>query len=309
VIALATTRRNTSELDANLANYLLSKKVGDQLLGIRDLAEQFGASLGSVSIALNNLEQIGAVGIKKRGRLGSTLESKSLGKLWNIIEAGPLIIALTLPSYPKCEGLATAIYSLLNNAGVETYLIFIRGSISRLKALRNGYCHAAVISALAADELAGPEEEVILTLPPESFVKGHRIFYRRSSMDHDGPIVVGIDHDSFDVTYLTELEFAGSRVRYQEVTFTQIDLHMAESSVDAAVSNSDHLERMTGDEIASRPLSPGVQALLGDRDTSAAFVVRTDSTAAKIVLQEVLAPDKTLAIQQQVVERKIVPRY
>jgi hypothetical protein len=84
---------------------------------------------------------------------------------------------------------------------------------------------------------------------------------------------------------------------------------MAESSVDAAVSNSDHLERMTGDEIASRPLSPNVQAVLGDRDTSAAFVVRTDSTAAKIVLLEVLAPDKALAIQQQVVERKIVPRY
>lgn len=306
---MATTRRNTSELDINLANYLLAKKVGDQLLGIRDLAEQFGASLGSVSIALNNFEQLGAVGIKKRGRLGSTLEAKSIGKLWNIVETGPMIIALTLPSYPKCEGLATAIYSLLNNAGVETYLIFIRGSISRLKALRNGYCHAAVISALAADELAGPEEDVILTLPPESFVKGHRIFYRRSRIDRDAPLVVGIDHDSFDVTYLTELEFAGTPVQYQEVTFTQIDLHMSESSVDAAVSNSDHLERMSGNEIASRSLSPRVLALLGNRDTSAAFVVRANSTAAKIVLSEVLDFDKTLAIQQQVVDRKIVPRY
>jgi hypothetical protein len=292
-----------------LAGYLLTTKVGDQLMGIRELADRFGASLGSVSTMLNYLEEIGAVRIKKRGRLGSTLEEKSVGKLWDVAGNGPMIIALTLPSYPLCEGLATAIYSLLNSAGVETYLIFIRGSISRLKALRNGHCHAAVISAMAADMLTDPGEEVMLTLPPESFVKGHRIFYRRHRVNPDGPLVVGIDHDSFDVTYLTELEFAGSDVRYQEVTFTQIDMHMAESSVDAAVSNSDHLERMTGDEIASRLLSPQVRAVLGDRDTSAAFVIPSNAVATRAVLAEVLDPDQILSIQQQVVTRKIVPRY
>lgn len=306
---MATMRRNVSDLDIKLASYLLSKQVGDQLMGIRELAEQFAVSLGSISTTLNNLEEAGAVCIKKRGRLGSTLEEKSTGALWNIVANGPMILALTLPSFPKCEGLATAIYALLNSAGVETYLIFIRGSINRLKALRQGSCHAAVISALAADELTGPEEEILLTLPPESFVKAHRIFYRKSSVEKTDPLVVGIDHDSFDVTYLTELEFAGNSVQYQEMTFTQIDLHMAKSSVDAAVSNSDHLERITGNEIASRSLSPRVQALLGDRDTSAAIVIRSDAAAARIVLSELLDPAKTLKIQQQVVDGKMVPRY
>lgn len=306
---MANNRRSASELDIKLAGYLLSLKVGEQLLGIRELAEQFGASLGSVSTALNEFEEYGAVLIRKRGRLGSTLEQKSIGKLWAIVENGPLVIALTLPSFPKCEGLATAIYSLLNQVGVETYLIFIRGSISRLKALRNGHCHASVISTMAADKLAGEAERTILTLPAESFVKEHRVFYRRNRLHSGQPLIVGIDHDSFDVTYLTELEFAGQAVRYQELTFTQIDLHMAESAVEAAVSNSDHLERMIGDEIASRPLSPVVQALLGDRDTSASFVIRADDLATRIVLSEVLDPAKVLEIQQLVVERKIVPRY
>jgi YhfZ C-terminal domain len=249
------------------------------------------------------------VSIKKRGRLGSTLETKSTGALWKIIADGPMILALTLPSYRKCEGLATAIYALLNSAGVEAYLIFIRGSINRLKALRQGHCHATVISALAADELIGPGEETLLTLPAESFVKAHRIFYRKNLSQKEGPLVVGIDRESFDVSYLTELEFADVEVVYQEVTFTQIDLHMAESSVDAAVSNSDHLERIIGDELASRPLSPRVRDLLGDRNTSAAFVIRSDDDAARVVLSEILDPAKTLEIQRQVVEGKIVPRY
>jgi hypothetical protein len=307
--ALLNTRRIGSELDINLATYLLSTKVGEQLLSIRELAEQFGASLGSVSTTLNYFEEIDAVTIKKRGRLGSTLEKKSIGKLWTIIENSPMIIALTLPSFPKCEGLATAIYSLLNSVGIEIYLIFIRGSISRLKALRNGHCHATVISAMAADALATGMEQVILTLPAESFVKQHRVFYQRNRPHTDGPLIVGIDHDSFDVTYLTELEFGGQDVRYQELTFTQIDLYMAESAVDAAVSNSDHLERMIGDEIASRPLSTTVQAILGDRDTSAAFVIRADDIATRVVLLEVLDPEKVLEIQRQVVVRQIVPRY
>lgn len=306
---MANNRRSALELDINLAGYLLPLKVGDQLLGIRELAEQFGASLGSVSTTLNYFEENGAVQIKKRGRLGSTLEQKSIGKLWEVVENGPMVIALTLPSFPKCEGLATAIYSLLNQVGVETYLIFIRGSISRLKALRNGHCHAAVISAMAADQLAGAEERTILTLPPESFVKEHRVFYRRHRLHAGQPLIVGIDHDSFDVTYLTELEFAGQDVRFQELVFTQIDLHMAESAVEAAVSNSDHLERMIGDTIASRPLSPPVQAMISDRDTSAAFVIRANDIATQTVLSEVLDPAKVLEIQQQVVERKIVPRY
>jgi YhfZ C-terminal domain/Helix-turn-helix domain len=306
---LAAIRRNASGLDVKLASYLLSMQVGDQLMGIRELADQFGASLGSVSTTLNNIEEAGAVSIKKRGRLGSTLETKSTGALWKIIADGPMILALTLPSYRKCEGLATAIYALLNSAGVEAYLIFIRGSINRLKALRQGHCHATVISALAADELIGPGEETLLTLPAESFVKAHRIFYRKNLSQKEGPLVVGIDRESFDVSYLTELEFADVEVVYQEVTFTQIDLHMAESSVDAAVSNSDHLERIIGDELASRPLSPRVRDLLGDRNTSAAFVIRSDDAAARVVLSEILDPAKTLEIQRQVVEGKIVPRY
>jgi len=295
-------------LDKALAAYLLSLGEDDQLLSTRDLAEQFGVSLGSISAALNYLELIGAVSIRRRGRLGSFLERKSLGSLWHIVENRPMVIALTLPSFAKCEGLATALYSLLNGAGVETYLTFIRGSVNRIKALRHGQCHAAVMSALAAEHLREEGEEIALELPPLSFVQEHQVFFRRNREVTPRPLTVGYDPDSFDVKHLTELEFAGQDVILQPMTFTQIDLHLEDSSVDAAITNSDFMERLTSKQFDSRPLSPEVKAQVGERYTAAAFVTRAGSPTS-VVLQEALDPDRVLEIQQQVVEGRLVPRY
>jgi hypothetical protein len=298
----------TIDLIPRLAGYLLGLREGEQLLSTRDLSEQFNASLGSISAATNGLEESGAVTINRRGRLGSFLEKRSPGLLWKVIENGPLVIALTLPSFPRCEGLATAIYTLLDQAGFETYLIFIRGSYNRIKALRNGRCHAIVLSQLSAEEICGPGEEIVLALPPQSFVTDHRVFFRRRK-ENSGPLKVGIDYDSYDMQYLTELEFAGQEVEFHPMTFIQSDLHLAKSPVDAAISNLDHLERLKSDEISSRPLSPRVQALIGDRDTSAALVIRTGAVAVRTAIGEVLIPERMLEIQQKVVEGLLVPRY
>jgi hypothetical protein len=298
-----------TELDEALSSYLASLELGERIQSTRELAKLFDASLGSISTRINFLEEIGAVRIQKRGRLGSFLEHKSAVKLWNIIENSPLVISLTLPSFLKCEGLATAIYSLLNDAGIEAYLIFIRGSLNRLKALRNGHCHATVISLLAAEELCSEEQEIVLRLAPQSFVTDHRVYFRRQSKKLVGPLTVGIDYESFDIKYITEVEFENEDVILQPTPFVQFDLHLEASAVDAAVSNIDHIERLISDEISSRPLSTKTQALIKDRDTSAAFVTRAGANLVKAVLQEVLIPEQVLEIQKNVVNRLLVPRY
>jgi hypothetical protein len=77
--------------------------------------------------------------------LGSLVVSLSLGKLWDQVEQGPLVIGLTLPMHSRFEGLATGLKRSLEKAGIETYLIFIRGSRTRLKALKENRCHVAVM--------------------------------------------------------------------------------------------------------------------------------------------------------------------
>jgi hypothetical protein len=307
--ALKNISAESRELHKRLANYFLRIKEGESILSVREFTEVLGASLGSLSYTLNNLEEMGAVRISRRGRLGSFLEQKSLGILWKIIEEGPMVIALTLPSFMKSEGLATAIYSLLDQASIETYLIFIRGSFNRVKALRSARCHAAVMSVLAAEELCNENEEVILKLPAQSFVTDHRVFYRVAQEKSAKPLRVGMDVDSFDLKYLTELEFAQSPVEFHPMTYSETDRNLEKSSVDATISNIDHLEHLISAEISSRPLSARVHSLIGDRDTSAAFLIRSESAPAKIILQEVLAPEAILSIQQKVVDGLMVPRY
>jgi hypothetical protein len=297
------------DLQKCLANYILTLNIGDQVSSVRELSDLFSASMGSVSAALNNLEEIGAITISRRGRLGSFLEAKAIGALWKILENGPLVVSQTLPSFSKSEGLATAIYSLLDQAGIETYTSFIRGSFNRLNTLRRGRCHAVVISALAAESLCDPDEEVILTLPPQSFVTDHRVFYRNHPRDAQAPLRVGIDYDSYDIKYLTELEFAGSNVEFVNMPFVQTDRYLEQSPVDAAISNMDHLERLKSPEITSRPLSERVQALIGDKDTSAVLVTRSSAVTTRIVLQSVLDPQKLMEIQKKVVDGLMVPRY
>jgi hypothetical protein len=306
--SLVNTKDGSGKLNKRLASYLLSLDEGDQILSARQLAKLCGVSLGSISSTINLFEEMGAVKINWRGRLGSFLESKSIGALWDLIENGPMVIALTLPSFPKCEGLATAIYSMLNEASIETYLIFLRGSVNRIKALRQGRCHGVIISALAADELCTEEEQVVLKLPANSFVDEHRVFFRPNRDPASRPLTVGYDPDSFDHKFLTELEFTGDVV-FQPMTFTQIDLHLEDSPVDAAVTNGDFLERLLNKEFISRPLSPKVKSLVGDRHTSAALVIRAGESSTKVVLQEILDTEKILEIQQQVMNGAMVPRY
>jgi hypothetical protein len=298
-----------TELHRCLAQMLLIVEEGYQLPSTRELSDRFHTSLGSISAALNNLEEIGAVALTRRGRLGTILAHKSMGLLWKITEKSPMVVALTLPSFPKSEGLATAIYTLLDRAGIETYLIFIRGSLNRLKALRDGRCHAVAASLLAAEELCGEREEIILSLPPQSFVTDHCILYRKDIQPEGRPLRVGIDLDSFDIKLITELEFAGMDVEFFPMSFVQADRNFDRSQVDAAISNHDHVERRKSDSILSRPLSPAVQQIVGDRDTSAAIITRSGEPACSYILKRVLIPSDILTIQQKVVDGLMVPRY
>lgn len=297
------------DLARKLASLILFLNEGGQLKSTRELAEIMGVSSGSVSYAMNALEQIGAAEFNRRGRLGTFLEKKSLAYLWKIIANAPMVVALTLPSFSKAEGLATGIYSLLDHAGFETYLTYIRGSYNRIKALREGRCNAAIMSVLAAEELCNQGEEIILKLPPQSFVTDHRVFFRTHPIIKNQPLKVGIDPDSFDIKFITELEFSQQNVELIPIPFVQIDLHLEKSSVDTAISNADHLQRLTGRGISSRPLSTPVLERLTERDTSAALVIRANEPETSFVLKEILDPGKLLDIQNKVENGLIVPRY
>jgi hypothetical protein len=284
-------------------------KEGDQLPSVRQLASSTHMSVGSVSAAFNALQEMGAVKIQNHGHRGAEVTGLSVDRLWNLIEPGPLVISLTLPMHSRFEGLATGVKRALENAGIETYLIFIRGSHTRLKALHENRCHVTLMSGLAAEELCSEEHEILFQLPPGTWISEYEVFYRVNTLGSTRPLRVAIDRDSYDHRRLSELEFAGQNVEFHWVPFIQIARLLRNGEVDATVWTADQAETYTSPGIDLRPLSVSVMAQVGAKSTSATFVGRVGNPAVRAVLVSAIDPAQVMEIQNKVVSGEMIPEY
>ena len=257
---------------------------------------------------MGRLEEAGAITVETRGRLGAFMVDRSVGRLWATAENGPLVIALPLASSPRYEALATAIKQLLTTAGLEVFLIFVRGSRQRLQAVREGRCHLTATSSFAAMELCGPEDAVVVELAPDSYNTGHRVFYSAADPDPH-PLRVIVDRHSADQQLLTALEFTASDVTLVPAMPAQITRLLANGQADAAVWTVDEMQVGRPDGILDRPLTLAVREKIGDRMTRAVLVGRSGDAA---VMRAVTAPIQSAAVAQiqlDVMAGRVVPEY
>lgn len=297
------------DLQIMLADYLLRIEPGGKLPSVAKLASSTHMSVGSVSTALNDLQSMGAVKIQKHGHQGSLLESFSIGRIWNLTEQGPFVIALSLPMHSHFEGLATALKASVEKLGIETYLIFIRGSNTRLRALMDNRCHVSVLSGLAADESCGKGYEILCQLPPGTWLSGYSMFYREPLPAPGKRLRVAVDYDSHDHRRVSELEFADYQVEFKHVSFVQFPRLIRKGEVDALLWNTDQEDTFLGPGIACRPLSKKVQDLIGDRSISATIVGRSDRPAVREVIKAAIKAETVVEIQSKIVSGEVIPEY
>lgn len=233
--------------------------------------------------------------------------SRSLGPLWAAAEGGPLVVSLPLASSLRYEALATAIKQLLTRAGLEVFLIFVRGSRQRLQAVREGRCHLAAMSSFAAAELCGPEDRVVVELAPNSYNTGHRVF--SSPADPHRPLRVIVDRHSADQQLLTALEFAGTEIELLPAMTAQITRLLTNGQADAAVWTSDEMQATRLGGILDRPLAASVRARIGDTDTRAALVGRASDAAVMQALIAQVDAAHVAEIQLDVMSGHVVPEY
>jgi hypothetical protein len=217
-------------------------------------------------------------------------------------------VSLPLASSLRYEALATAIKQLLANAGLEVFLIFVRGSRQRLQAVREGRCHLAVMSSFAAVELCGPDDRVVGELAPNSYNTGHRVFYSAAGHERHHLRVI-VDRHSADQQLLTGLEFAGADIELVPAMTGQITRLLAGGLADAAVWTSDEMEATRLDGILDRPLAPSVRARVGDSDTRAALVGRAAEAGVMHAVAAQIDAAEVARIQQDVMSGKVVPEY
>jgi hypothetical protein len=295
------------EITIHLAKFFLKTKEGERIPSVRTFAQQHDTSIGTVSNALTSLESANAIQIERRGHMGSYLVKRSLGDLWLLAEQQPMVIAFPIIANPRLEGLATALKKQLRDAGMDVYLIFIRGSRTRAKALREKRCHVVVTSKFAAQEVCTPKETVIMDLP-SAYVSGHAVFYR-PNLPNNTPLRIAIDNDSTDVANLTRLEFVEQAVEFVPMTFMQLPRLLRDGTVDAGVWSTDDMQRFISPEILHRPFSPHVLEQIGDANTTATLIASVDNTSAHAVIESAIEQEILRDIQQKVINGDIVPEY
>jgi hypothetical protein len=309
MVNLARPELRQPELRRMLAAYLVGAQVESRLPTVRDLGDRFGASVGAVQGALTWLAQAGAVTIESRRGTGMVLKARSVGELWAAAQGEPLVIALPLPSNMRAQGLATGIKAAFAAEDVEAFLIFLRGSRHRLRALRSGRCHAVVMSALGAREACGPNETVWLELPPETYAEAHRVYYLDRGAGRDRRLRVVIDRDSADLQRLSELEFEDQDVEWVPATYMQFIQLMQDGRADAAVWDIDETIGRLPADFLSRPLSPRVLDRLDYSNTRATVVTRREDDVTRAVIADCLRGFEVVGIQREVMAGRRVPEY
>jgi|GEM_PF-1004740 len=301
--------KKRSDINQKLSEYFLSLEPGLNIESVRDLAASLDASVGLISESIAFLESSGAISIERRGQLGSFLTGSSIGALWNLARNEPLVIAHTLPSNRRYEGLATALKKIFNKEGIDTYFIFIRGSKTRLSSLRDKRCTIAIVSQFAAEGLKTRQEQIAAVLHPGSFSKSHQVFYRSDISVDKKSLEVAIDTDSFDQTQLSNIEFKSEQVNYQRITFMNIQHYLASKKVDMAIWTEEDMQDRLGDNILMRPLSEPTRSLIKDRNTRAALVIRAEDQATCHLINKLVDADLIASIQNDVVAGAVIPEY
>lgn len=301
--------RSINDVVPELARrFLVASEPPTRLPTVRQLAREHRSSLASVHAAIGRLEGAGAIEVDRRGRLGAFLVKRAVGPLWSAAFGSPLVVALPLASSLRYEALATAIKQLLSSAGLEVFLIYVRGSRQRLAAVRDGRCHLAAMSRFAATEVCGPKDRVVLELAPNSYNSGHRVLLSTARTRRRRPRVI-VDRHSADQQLLTALEFKERDVEFVPAMTAQITRLLTTGQADAAVWTADEMQAAHPDGIRDRPMSPAVRRRIGDTDTSAVLVGRASDEDVLRAVAAGISAAEVARIQAEVMTGRMVPEY
>ena len=284
-----------------IAKILLQLEEGKKIPRVSDYTETLSIGRGTVQNALNLLEEMKAIQLEARGHLGTYLMWKDDDVLLEIAGVAPLTGSMPLPYSRKYEGLASGIVEAFESSGNKVNLIYMRGGMNRIEALRTKRCDYAVVSKLTADTTLSkyPNLKIMERLGLNSYVSSHKIFLaNHQEIDvHDG-MKIGVDRESLDQLQLTSLEFVSRNVEYVDVNYMQLFDKLLANEIDATIWNVDD-KKMTQTFKSIEFQSAGAQQM--SKDTSEAVIIIDSDREEEI--KEKWAPvtiEKILEIQRSV---------
>ena len=290
-----------------VARILAGCEIGEKIPTVAQLTEACDTARGNIQLALAALKESGAVEVEAHGQSGTLLKRIDYIRLAKLCGVQNIIGAMPLPYTKRYEGLATGLFTLLNDGDMRTLIAFMRGSEARVQTLLEGNSSYCVMSRLAYEDYRrrGNALQAVLDCGPQSYVGRHMLLLRPGFSGELSGCRVGIDDSSVDQSLLTKSYFAGKPVTFVSVQYTEILPMLLEGRLDAGIWNEDDLS-VQNDVVQRQELELSEVEHGG---TNAVVVVRKDDSLMLHLLQQYLHVGELLEIQRQVMQGTLTARY
>lgn len=296
---------------ARLSRELMTMKEGDRIDTVSTYAKKFDSARGTVQKVIKLLEDENAVTLNKRGHLGTFITFIDYNKLWQFTYWGTLTGSSPLPYTKKHEGIATAIYYLMEQRGIPFNFAYMQGAENRARGLLNQRYDFAIISKESALELSSKYEdlEIAMELKPYSYLSGFVLVFLEEKYNNiiDG-MKLGIDYNSPDHVKLTKRLCKDNKVKYIEVQYTRIIPSLVKGYIDAAVYNMDTLNKPEIKGFVSYK-KIDLDEFEGNEKTKAVILVNKKAFGISNLIKQVINIDEIEKIQNDVIAGKIIPTY
>lgn len=302
----------TDDVAQQIARLLVTLPAGSRIPSIAELQLTVGAGSSTVQRALARLEELGAVVLRAKPKLGSFVEERDLAILWRQSGNPSVAPALALPNSREYQGLAAGLRAEFQRIGVPVSPLYAQGSQHRVEALLAQRIDFTVLSAGAAEEACEHHPELVVALrlaantyyAPDSVV----VISRDDREDPADPGTrVGIDEGSWDHRALSHAEFPGAAL-VQE-SYLYLPQAVLGGAIDLAVWHRTALGlSLDQQRLHIRPPSRAATVALADRLSAAWIVTRRTDEQTLGVLAEIDA-DAVVATQRGVVDQHVVPVF
>lgn len=220
-----------------VARMLLTREVGQRIPTLAELQALAGAGTGTVVKALRAMEDGGAVRLEARGRKGTVVVSRDVGRLWNAAGLGNFRLVMPPPGPVEQQGTLEVVQDTLRRLGVALVVDFHRGAEHRLTEVHQERAHATLTSAGALEHHRATLPGLLGTdLGPNTFYSpGSLAVVEHRTRPPRSPLVVGIDRSSYDHEQLSLQAFDGAAVRFVDCSFVRGPAAILAGDIDTAV--------------------------------------------------------------------------
>lgn len=288
------------------AQSLLSKEIGDRIETIEYYANEFDVGRGTIQFAMKFLSAENVVEFESRGHMGTYIKKMDSYKLLKIAGRQDITCSMPLPYSLRYEGLATGLYTVFSENNIRFNIAYLRGSKNRIQQLKDGKTDFIILSNMAALKAIEQDNELIVLneLSEHTYVGSRALVFNDAKHNEikDG-MRVAIDNSSYDQSYLTKRLCRGLDVEFIETSYNQISNMLSNNKIDVAVWN--------GDEIIEKNRPVHVVMLDKDlfNDTRSTILGLNENINTNKMITKIIDIKKIELIQQQVINREIIPTY